>query len=187
MRGSGVADFVYTLGDGIQRGIISDGTVGAIKVVVNGARQTDAGEVVFLCKRHGTRKRTISTNDNEGIDAFFLQCFIGFLTTFNGDKFLAASCSQNGSTSLYDIADIFCGKCLDFIMNQALITTIDSFNLKSVADSASGDRSDGCIHSRGIASRGQNTNASYFAHCIFLLNIFDGSIRDVQHRLLVCI
>ena len=46
----GVTDFVHTFHDGVQCCIVTDGRIGAVKVIVNGARQSDYRQVIFFCQ-----------------------------------------------------------------------------------------------------------------------------------------
>ena len=51
-----VADAVHTLHDGVHRRVVADSGVSAIKVVVDGSRQTDNGEVELHTEVPGTRQ-----------------------------------------------------------------------------------------------------------------------------------
>ena len=54
MRVSRVADTVYTFHNGIHRGIVSDGRISTVKVVINGAGQTDDRKVELHTEVAGT-------------------------------------------------------------------------------------------------------------------------------------
>ena len=56
MRVGGVADAVHTLHDSVHRGVVTDSSVSAIEVVVDGARQTDNGEVKLHTEVPGSRQ-----------------------------------------------------------------------------------------------------------------------------------
>ena len=70
VRSCGVADFVYGIQNRIQGSVVADCGVRSVQVVVDGARQTDAGHVKLL--RQQTRapdQRAVATDDHQGIDA----------------------------------------------------------------------------------------------------------------------
>ncbi len=48
MRGGRVAYFVDAFHDGVQGSVVAYGFVGAVKIIVDGARQADYGEVEFV-------------------------------------------------------------------------------------------------------------------------------------------
>ena len=53
---SGVAYLVNTLNDGVESGVVANGIIRTVEVVVNGARQANAGDVILLCKCQGAGK-----------------------------------------------------------------------------------------------------------------------------------
>ena len=162
--GSGVANLVNTLGDSVERGVVADGGVGAVEVVVDGAWQTDAGEVVFLSEEHGTRQRTITANDDKGIDGFALEGFVGAFAACGCFKFFATGCAQKCATRLNNIADVLGGEVFDLALDETIVATINSFYFEPVANTATGDGAYCCVHSWGIASRGQHADTSNFCH-----------------------
>ena len=81
-----------------------------------------------------------------------LKLLVSFGLALYGHKFLGTCGTQDGSSALYDIADVFSCKLLDFSSHQAVISTVDAFNFKSVADSTARDCADGCVHARSVTS-----------------------------------
>ena len=65
VRGGGVAYFVDTLHDGVKCGVVANGGVGAVKVIVDGAGQTDDRYLEFMAEYAGSRKRTVTADHYE--------------------------------------------------------------------------------------------------------------------------
>ena len=53
---SGVAYLVNALNDGVESGVVANGIIRTVEVVVNSARQANAGDVILLCKCQGAGK-----------------------------------------------------------------------------------------------------------------------------------
>ena len=54
MRVGSITNTVYTFHDRVHRRVITDGVICTIQVVIDGARQTDAGEIKLHTKVPGT-------------------------------------------------------------------------------------------------------------------------------------
>ena len=77
-----VADAVYTLYDGVHCGVVADCRIGAVKVVVDCAGQTDAADVVLLGELHCACERAVTAYDDECIDAVCLHLLVSLLLAF---------------------------------------------------------------------------------------------------------
>ena len=152
MTGCRVANLVDTLFDGVQRGVIANGAVCAIKVIVDRSGQSDTRKVVFFSQFQGAAQRTVSADNNECIDIFALQGFVGLSATFRCRKSLAASRAQDRAATLYDVADIFCGKRRNIAVDQSVITTINAFDLKTIYNATARHGANSSIHSGCIAA-----------------------------------
>ena len=73
---SRVADAVNTLDDGVHGGVVADGRVGAVKVVVDCAGQADAADVIHLCKLHRACQRAVTAYNDKSVDALSLDLLI---------------------------------------------------------------------------------------------------------------
>ena len=169
MRRSRIADFVDGVENGVQGRVISDGCIGAVEVVVDGAGQADAGHVELLRKDAGTRQRTVAANDDQGVDTFLLHVVVGQLAAFGSHEFLAACCLQDGTSHLNDVAYVLAFELFDFTGYQAFVSSVDTFYLKAVVDGCTRHRTDGSVHSRSVSSGGQNTDALNCSHDNLLL------------------
>ena len=69
MAGGGVADFVDTLHDGVQGGVVADGGVSSVEVVVDGAGKAYDGEIEFVGEDAGAAERAVAADHHQGIDA----------------------------------------------------------------------------------------------------------------------
>ena len=152
MAGCSVANLVDTLFDRVQRGVVANRAIRAIKVVVDRSGQSDTREVVFFSQLQRAAQRTITADNDECIDIFALQGFIGLSATFRCRKSLAASRAQDRAATLYDVADIFCGKRRNIAIDQSVITTINAFDLKTIYNATARHGADGSIHSGCIAA-----------------------------------
>ena len=65
----GVADLVHALDDGVQRGVVADGGVRPVQVVVDGAGQADDGNVELARELLRAGEGPVPADDDEGVDA----------------------------------------------------------------------------------------------------------------------
>ena len=85
-----VANAVYAVGNRVQRGVVANGRVGTIKVVVDGAWQADTADVVLTGKVHSTRKRAVTADDDESVNLVLLHLLVGTCFTFGRHKIFRA-------------------------------------------------------------------------------------------------
>ncbi|CUQ62486.1 Uncharacterised protein [Segatella copri] len=148
-----ITDAVYTFYDGIHRSIITDCIVCTIKVIINCSWQSDAAYIKLTCEIHRTCQRTVTANHDKRIYFLFLNRFKCLLTTFFGHEFLRTGCLQHRTTCADDTAYILCRKGFNFIIDETIVTTIDTFHSETVVDSRTGNRTDSSIHTWSISSR----------------------------------
>ena len=147
-----VAYAVHTLNDGVQRSVIANGRVGAIKVVVDGARQSDAANVIFLGKLHCARERTVAANHHQGADIVGHHIVVGFLAPFFRHECLAAGRFQDRTSRHDDSTDILGREIHNLVVHQTIKATVNTLDLESLTNSCTCHCSDCSIHSRGVAS-----------------------------------
>ena len=70
VAGAGVAEMVDAVGDGIHRGIETEGVVGGGNIVIDGARDTDAVDAEFG-ESHSAHIGAVAADADEGFDAEF--------------------------------------------------------------------------------------------------------------------
>ena len=162
MGGGSVADLVDALHDGVERGVISDGRVGAVEVVVDGAGQAYAGQIELVGKNACSGERSVASDHHQGVDAVAFDIVIGQLTAFGCGEFRAACCLEDCAAELYDVADVLGLEILYLVGDQTLVAAIDALYLKSGEDGRACDGADGCVHSGSVASRSEDAYAFDF-------------------------
>ena len=175
-----ITDTVHTLYDGVHGCIVTDGIVSAIEVVVDGTRQTDAADVKLACEVHRTGERTVTTDYYQSIDFLFLDILESLLSALCCHEFLRTCSLQHRTAGTDDTAHVLCGESLDLVVDQSIVTTIDTLHGESVVDSRTGHRTDRCVHTRSIASRSQNTYSLNLCHnyiYLIILYIIDTLIK----------
>ena len=164
MTGSSIADLVDALHDGVERRIISYGTIRAIEVVVYGTRKTYDWIVEFVGKNASAGQRTVAADNDEGVNAMSTQDIVCQLTAFRCGELLAASCFENGSALLNDIGNILGVKLFYFIGYKPMVATIYTFDFKPIVYGRTSDGAYSGVHTGGIASGGQNSDAFDVVH-----------------------
>ena len=152
MRRGGITKLVHTLHDSVESRVITDCGIGAVKIIVNGARQADYREIIFTGEILGSRKRTVSADDDEGVDSVRHEIVIRLLPALRCHEILAAGSLENRTATLNGIADTLCSKFFEFTMQKALVTPIDTYHLHSVVNGTSGHRTDTSVHTRRITA-----------------------------------
>ena len=152
MRIRRITDAVNTLHDGVHRRIITNSSIGAVEVVVDGTRQTDAWEVEFHAKVTGTGERTVTTNDHKGVDLLLFAGLVSLLHTLGRHKLLTAGRLQDRTATGDDTRDVLRRELLHLSLNQTVVAAIDTFNLKSVVNTSTGDGTNSRIHTRCITT-----------------------------------
>ena len=168
MRIGGIADAVHALHDGVHRGVVTDGRVGTVEVVVNGAGQTDDGEVELHAEVAGSRQRAVAADDHQRVYLLLLAGLVSLLHTLNGHKLLRAGRLQNGTAPAYNAADILGRKGLHLALDESVVATIDTLDLKLVVDTCACHGANGCVHTGRIATRRQNTDSLNLTHNIYI-------------------
>ena len=166
VRSGCVANLVHAFRDGVQSGVIANRTVCAVQIVVDCSRQTDARHIIFLSEDASASQRAVAANDYKSINASLLHVLVGLLTTFRRLELLAASSLENRSTSLYDVAHVLCRELLDLVVDEPFVAAIDSHDAKTIGNSGSCHSTNGSIHSRSIATTGEDAYAVNFSHNI---------------------
>ena len=159
MRIGSVTDAVYTVHDGVHRRVVTDRSIGAVEVVVDGAGQTNHGEVILHAKVPCTCQRAITADDYKSINLMLLAHLVGFLPTLSSHKLLASGCLQNGTATGDDTTDILGSKLFHFALDEAVVSSIDTLDVETVINTCACHGADGCIHTGGIAARCQNTDS----------------------------
>ena len=161
-----VAYAVYTLHNGVQRSVVAYRRVGAIQVVVDGSRQSDAAHVILARKLHSSCQRSVSSNNHQRVNLLFLQCGIRLFLTLRSHKLLGARRAQYRSTLHNDARHILGSEWLHLIINEAVIASVNGFDVKPVAYSRTGYRTNSCIHTRRVATRGHNAYCLNLCHSL---------------------
>ena len=152
MRSGSVTDFIDSVKDGVKRCVITDGSVGAVQVVVDSTRESDTGDVKFLCKNSCSTQRTVSADNDKSVDTFFLHIFVCQLSSFGCLELLTACGFEDCTSLLDDITYVLAFEFMDFACYQPFITMIDTFDLQAVVDCRACYGADGSIHTWSITS-----------------------------------
>ncbi len=164
MRVGCITDTIDTLHDGIHGCIITDSRIGAIQIVINRTRQTDYREIELHTEVTGTSQRTVTTDNYQRIDFLLHTCLVSLLHSLGSWELLRTGCFQDSTTTGNNATYILGGKLLNLIMNQSLVTTIYTFNPKTVVNTGTCHSTNSGIHSWCIASRRQDTNCLNLCH-----------------------
>ena len=152
VRRSGVTQFVDTLGDSAQRGVITDRRIGSPKVIVNRARQTDNRYIVLLREESSAGECTVAADDDQRIDLLSLQRLVRFLTTFRSFE-LGATCRFDDRTATLDnTGNVLGGKLFHFAVYQTFVAAIDSLDANALIDGCACHSAKSGIHSRRVTS-----------------------------------
>ena len=152
MAAGGVADAVHTPHDGVQCCVIADRVIGTCQVVVDGAGYSHDGEIKLAGKLAGAAQRTVTANDHQRVDAMLLDDLISLFAAFHRLEILATGGLQDGTAMVHDAGNTLGLQVNDLIFYQTPVAAVDAFYLKSVVNCRSGDRADGSVHARRVAS-----------------------------------
>ena len=153
VRSGRVADLVDTLHDGVERGVVANRGIGAVKVIVNRTGQSDARHVELVGKDACSGQRTVTADDHQGINALSHHIVVGQLAALFGHEFLAAGRFQHRTATLDDVAHILGGKLLDFVLDQTFIAPVNTFHPIARSDCGTRHGTDSRVHSRRVTAR----------------------------------
>ena len=161
VAGGRIAYLVDAFHDGVERGVVADGRVGAAQVVVDRGGDSDAGQVVLLSKNACAMNRTVATDNDEGIDLLALQVLVCLAPTFFAEEVLAGRRLQDGAALLDDVADVLRLAVHNFAVDESLVPTAYSLDIQAVVDSRACDGANGAVHARSVVSRRHQCNRFY--------------------------
>ena len=160
----GVADAVHAVHDGVHCGVVAYRSVGAVKVVVYGARQSYAWEVELYAEVPCTRQRPVASDDNQCVNLFFLTGLIGFLHAFRCHEVLRAGSLQYGAAPGDYSAHVLGGEGLHLTLDESVVATINALDFETIVDACARNGADSCVHARGVAAGSQDTDSFNLAH-----------------------
>ena len=152
-----VTDHVDHLHDGIDGGIEADREVGTGDVVVDGAGDADAVDA-FMRERLGAAEGTVTADDDDAFDtetAAHVRCL---LLAAVGHEFHASGGAKDRTAALDDIGNAAQVHLRDVTGHQAFIAVVDADHTHIVLEAGTDDGTDCCIHARGVAAAGENTD-----------------------------
>ena len=152
MRISCITNFIHTFHNRIHRCVVANSQIRPIKIIIYRPRKSDTWHIVFLRKKHGSRKWSITSNNDQGVNLLLLHGFKSFFSPFWCCEFFWTSTFKNCSSTWYDITDTFRCEFFYFTINQSVISPINCFNTKAHAYGTPSNSSDGRIHSRWIST-----------------------------------
>ena len=148
----GVADLVHALHDGVEGGVVADGGVRPVEVVVDGAGQADDRDVVLAGEGLGPGQGAVPSDHHQGVDAEFLDVLEGLGAPLRGAELVAAGGLEDGTAALDGVADAGAGELLDVAHDQTLPAAVDAEHAPAFVDGGAGDGADGGIHPRCIST-----------------------------------
>ncbi len=110
----------------------------------------------------GSSKRTVSTDDNQGINAEFLNVLIGFLPAFDCAELLAPCGLENGTSTLNGVAYTLSGEFFDVSTNKTFPTSVNAIYFPALIYRCSCDRPYAGVHARGVSARREHSNSLNF-------------------------
>ena len=184
MRGRGVADLVHAVHDGVESGVVADGGIRAVEVVVYGARQADDGHVVLAGQPLRPGERTVAADHDERVNPELLHVLIGLVHALVRAELIAPGGFKDGSAPLDGVAHRFGGKFLDVPVDESFIAPVDAVDLPSLEDCRTGDGADRRVHSGRVAAGSEDAYRLDFCHfsmCLLFLTYgegYDGACRN---------
>ena len=104
VAGGGVSEFIDGIECYVECGVKSYGEISAVEIVVDGPGDPDALDVrVFITEDVESVKGSVSSDDDEGVDALFLELVIGGVAPFRCEECFAA-CGLKDRPSVFDDA-----------------------------------------------------------------------------------
>ncbi len=103
VAGGSVADFVHTVHDGVERRVVAYRGVGAVQVVVNGARQADNRKVELIGENAGARQRAVAAYHDKSVYLVAAQHIVGQTAPLRSLKLLATRGFKYSAALLYYI------------------------------------------------------------------------------------
>ena len=164
----GVPQLVHHFHHGVDGGVVADGLVAAGNVVVDGARQPDAGDAMGG-QIPGALEGAVAADDYHAFNAVLVAVVHGFLHTFLGAEFGAAGGIQDGAASMDGIGYAAQIHGNQFAFNQTIIAPHHAEHFHPLMETGTHDGAHGGVHARGIAAAGQHSNLFHVASLLQLL------------------
>ena len=169
MRGSRVTYLVHGGDDGVEGGVVANGQVGTVEVIVDRPREANDGDVKLFGELPCARERAIASDDDQSINAVGAHRLVCQGTSFGSAELGATGGLEDCPPTLDDVAHVLGLKVLYFTCDQAFVSTVNTFDADAVVDSCSGDGADGSVHPWGIATRGEHP---YTFDCSHILCVY---------------
>ena len=162
----GVAQFVNALNRSIAGTVKPDGVFRAADIIVDGARNADAGHTQT---RQGQRAAIgpIAAAAYQPINAKIPAVVSSALLTLSGHHFRTAGCIQNGSAPLEQSIHTAGGQLAEIVVDQSAVAPVDTQHFNPIGTSHAHYSPHHGVHTRRIASRGQHRDPVniLFSHC----------------------
>ena len=83
-------NLVHAIHDSIQGGVVTDGVIGPVQVIVNCSGKADDRDVVLAGEFLRSGQRAVATYYYKGINLVLLDCGVSFGAALDGHELLAA-------------------------------------------------------------------------------------------------
>jgi len=168
VAGGGVADFVNRFHGDIYGGVVADGSVGAVDVVVYGAWRADDVEVgMFLCEAVSAAIGAVAAESDKAFDAAGTQLFSGFGAAFGLEKLLATGGAQKSAAAANGIGNGAGDEGSDFSGDESGKALSHAEDFYVVIDGGADDGAGSGVHAGRVAAGTKDCNRGvFFSHGI---------------------
>ena len=112
-----------------------------------------------------TCKRTVSTDYYQSVDSMFSADFSASLLTFHCTELRTSCCVKNCTASFDRIRYVSGSHINDFFVQKTIVSLINTFDIKSTAETSSYNCTNRSVHSRSITSACEHTDGFYLFLC----------------------
>ena len=156
---SRITELVDGIDNRISSRIAANRVVRTPDIVINRARQADDRNARLLRKQRSTAQGAVTTDDAEALNATVNKVLIAEHTAFRRLPAFAAGRSQERTTALDDITNVFGLHLKHIFFKQTMITITDTPDFYAFIESRTNNCTSCCVHSRAVATAGHDCNA----------------------------
>ena len=164
MRSRSITNFVDCFHSCVNCCIESDCILCTSDIQVNCTRNTDSVDTKIsqlLC----TCKRTVSTDNYQSIDSMFLTDLSTSLLSFRCTELCTSCCVKNCTASFDCIRYVSGSHINDFFIQKTVVSFINTFDIKSAAETSSYNCTNCSVHSWSITTTCEYADGFYLFLC----------------------
>ena len=157
----GITQFIDGLYGSVHSRIVANGVLTAGNIVVDGARQTDAGNsLVGQCT--GPHKGSVTTNNHQRINAQFLAAGQALGLPVLRLELQTTGRIQNRAAAVNNFRHAANVHLIAFAVDQAIVTALNAHHAISLTDTRTHNGANCRIHAGRVTATGQNTDCFDF-------------------------